>query len=328
MESLVVSNAEAQRLPHFQAAMDLFAPHLPCDAAEMRRVYLRLALRYHPDKCGEAERPQSTQLFQAIAAAYEELLKPLGSSGEVRQRVKSPVAAAAELGDLEELRRLLEQYPSMATEEDSLGVYPLMFAACGGCIGAADLLLAANADVNALNPIKWSALLYGALGDHAPMMRFLVSRGAEVTAHELILAAYTGNSKSLEALLELYEGDVTKLLTDASKKNLLHLACEGLCFLKHSAERHAQCVDLVLTWKVPVDQAEPKRGRTCLQNLVDDVRWRTRNFEASEHHMRAVENLCLQGASVTVQDYAGNSALSIVDQAGLYRLREVLFSYM
>lgn len=327
--ALVASNAETQQLPRFQDAMDLFAPYLPCDAPEMRRVYLRLALRYHPDKCPEAERSQATQLFQAIAAAYEELLKPLDSSGPgVRQRVKSPVAAAAELGDLEELRKLLEQFPYMASEEDSLGVYPLMFAACGGCVGAAELLLNANADIHAQNPIKWSVLLYAALGNHAQMVRFLVKRDAVVTGHDLVLAAYTGNSKSLEALLELYDGDVTEYITDESKKNLLHLATEGLCFLKHSAEWHAECVDLVLKWKVAVDQPEPKHGRTCLQNLVDDVRWRTRNFEASEHHMAAVESLCMHGASVTAQDSAGNSALSIADQAGLYRLKELLFSYV
>ena len=60
------------------------------------------------------------------------------------------------------------------------------------------------------------------------------------------------------------QGSLADLHTE-SGKSLLHLACEGLCFLKRSAGEHLQCVEYLLD-KVPVDQAEPKSGRTCLQN--------------------------------------------------------------
>ena len=81
-------------------ARALFEPFLPCDASQLRKVYLRLALRFHPDKLPEAERLAATELFQAIGAVYEALLRPLG--GRRPKRVKSQVAAAAELGDLKE----------------------------------------------------------------------------------------------------------------------------------------------------------------------------------------------------------------------------------
>merc|ERR1739848_667193 len=99
----------------------------------------------------------------------------------------------------------------------------------------------------------------------------------------------TGNSESLGALLELFEGSVPNVLTDQSKKSLLHLAVEGMCFLKRSAQKHAACVESILQWKVPVDMCEPSRGRTCLQNYIDDVHWKTRQFEASTCHMSVVE---------------------------------------
>ena len=35
---------------HQQDARALFEPFLPCDDVQLRRVYLRLALKYHPDK--------------------------------------------------------------------------------------------------------------------------------------------------------------------------------------------------------------------------------------------------------------------------------------
>merc|ERR1719215_1544123 len=69
---VVRKGCKSSVLPQFDAAMDLFNIHLPCDAARLRRVYLRLALQYHPDKSAESDRPLATQLFQAIAAAYEE----------------------------------------------------------------------------------------------------------------------------------------------------------------------------------------------------------------------------------------------------------------
>ena len=171
------------------------------------------------------------------------------------------------MGDLDELRRLLEEDAGRATELDDLGVSPLMFACAGGCLEAVRLLVEFRADILAKNPINWSVLLYASLGNHAHVVHWLVEQSAEVTPHELVLAAYTGNAVSLEALLDQYRGSVPELRTE-SGKSLLHLACEGLCFLKRSAEEHAQCINLVLQRQVPVDQAEPKQGRSCLQNYA------------------------------------------------------------
>ncbi|CAE7929108.1 kz, partial [Symbiodinium sp. KB8] len=324
MCALALSQSAAKQLPRLEDARELFASHLPCPPEQLRRVYLRLALLYHPDKCSPEEQREATELFQAIAAAYEELLQP--EPGQLR-RVKSRVAAAAELGELQELRRLLEEDAGRATELDDLGVCPLMFACAGGCLEAVGLLAEFRADVQAKNPINWSVLLYASLGNHAHVVSWLVEQGVEVTSHELVLAAYTGNAVSLAALLDRYKWSVTDLRTE-SGKSLLHLACEGMCFLKRSAEDHALCVDLVLQQRIPIDQAEPKQGRSCLQNYVDDVRWTTRNFEASDAHMWALERLCEEGASVSREDSAGHSALSLADANGLKKVREILFMYV
>lgn len=316
-------------LPRLEEAQNLFEEYLPCeDLLQLRRAYLRLALLYHPDKQPEEDRVAATQLFQAIAAAYEKLLRALEpDSGQQNRRVMSPVFAAAELGDLVELRRLIEERPDCVWEEDDVGVCPLMFAAAGGFVEAAELLLDKGADLHAVNPINWSVVLYAALGNHAPMVRFLVSRGGEVTGHDLILAAFTGNPASLEVLLEFYKGSVSNLCTNESRKTLLHLACEGMCFLRHSAEQHAQCVELLLKYKVPINAQEPFGKQTCLQLYVADVRWRTQHFENSSSHMQVLERLCEEGASVTVEDAEGRSALSISIENSLPRVREILFGY-
>ena len=107
---------------------------------------------------------------------------------------------------------------------------------------------------------------------------------------------------------------------------LLHLAVEGVAFLRHSAERHAECVDLVLARVADVD-ARDKDGRTALQKFVQDVRWRTRAFENSPAHLAVVERLCRAGASVAAEDPQGSCALSIAAANGLPRVREILFMY-
>eukprot|EP00438_Fugacium_kawagutii_P020945 Skav211836 [mRNA] locus=scaffold305:667220:667840:- [translate_table: standard] len=203
--SCIVARATAGPvvLPRLEDARELFEPHLPCSQQELRRVYLQLALRYHPDKCHQQA---ATELFQAIAAVYEELLKADGESATGLRRVKSRVAAAAELGELEELERLLQEDPERAGELDDLGVCPLMFAAAGGQLDAIQLLLSYGADVSAKNPINWTVLLYACLGNHGKVVRWLIqSAGAKVTPHELVLTAYTGNACGLAALIEFYE---------------------------------------------------------------------------------------------------------------------------
>ncbi|KAL6655910.1 hypothetical protein ACP70R_006736 [Stipagrostis hirtigluma subsp. patula] len=45
-------------------------------AAEVKRAYRRLALRYHPDACPPSRRAESTELFLELRRAYETLSDP------------------------------------------------------------------------------------------------------------------------------------------------------------------------------------------------------------------------------------------------------------
>merc|ERR1712137_609911 len=268
--------------------------------------------------------------FQAIAAAYEALLSP--DKGEQKtnvRRVKTAVAAAAELGDLVELRKLLMLLPdTAASEADEYGQCPLMFAAAGGSIEAAQLLLEFGADVHAKNFLDWSVSIFAALADQDAMVRWLVSQGSQVTDHELILTAWTGNSRALAVMLELYEGSLIRLFKYMNvEKTLLHMACEGLFLLKHSAEKHAECVRMLLQRGIPINLANPNTRRTCLQDYVADPQWAYR-WQQSAVHMAILEELCLAGADVGVEDADGNSAMSIATANGCEMVREVLFAYL
>ena len=105
-------------------------------------------------------------------------------------------------------------------------------------------------------------------------------------------------------------------------------ACEGLCFLKSEAYMHSACVEMLLSRDVPVDAVAPSTGRTCLQELVSNHRCKTSIYESSKIHLYTVEAPCIRGASVTLQDSAGESALSITTEAGLSSLRQLLYTYV
>lgn len=328
VDSLIVTQrvGGGEPVPTSNTAMQLFEPHLPCDEAQLRRVYLQLALRYHPDKWPAEGRKEATLLFQAIAAVYEKLMKP---QGRIVRRVKSPIAAAAELGDVVELERLLRDLPSRANEEDDAGATPLMFAAKGGSLAAANLLVRYGAELHTQTPLGWSALMWAALSDQEPMVRWLVSHGMKVTEHDLILVSFAGNAQSLRALLELFEGKAAAIRTDTSGQTLLHLTVFGMCNLpRECPERYLDCVDLLLSHNVPLDVVDLRRGRTCLQIYVGHIHWLQQRFEASAAHMELVERLCAHGANPLLKDREGKTALSLADSSGLHRVRDVLLRFV
>eukprot|EP00931_Biecheleriopsis_adriatica_P070144 TRINITY_DN43935_c0_g1_i1.p1 TRINITY_DN43935_c0_g1~~TRINITY_DN43935_c0_g1_i1.p1 ORF type:complete len:338 (-),score=36.03 TRINITY_DN43935_c0_g1_i1:118-1131(-) len=311
------------QFPRADDAMKLFEPHLPCDDTRLRRIYLKLALQYHPDKWPEDVRKEATELFQAIAGTYDKLTRPMG---RFVKRVKSRVAAAAELGDLQELEQLLESQPDTANEEDDLGATPLMFAARGGSIDTARLLVKYGASVHARTVIGWSTLTWAGLGDQGDMVRWLASQGVEATESDLELVAFAGCSNSLVALLTCFASSMALYRTDTTGSSLLHLCSYGIVNLpRDSPERYLTCVDLLLSEGVPIN-AEDKRGRTCLQVLVGHENWKLHELETSPVHLQMVRHLCSKGASPTSSDPAGNSALSLSVAAELPRVRDVLLN--
>jgi ankyrin repeat protein len=128
-------------MPLAAEARRLFDAHLPCEEAQLRKVYLRLALKFHPDKSLPEDRDAATALFQAIHEVYMKLVKGTNGRLQIERRVKTPTSAAAELGDIEELEALLKADPKRAGEPDDYGTYPIHFAAKGGSVAALELLL-------------------------------------------------------------------------------------------------------------------------------------------------------------------------------------------
>lgn len=326
-EGDVFASDESRHLPSAAEAKELFKQHMPFDnETQLRRVYLQLAMRFHPDKWPQDDRADATQLFQAIGEAYQQLLNPKGLPPPSVRRVKTRAAIVAERGDLSELRRLLAEDATRATEDDDNRATPLMFAARGGSVAAAELLLQHGADLQARNLGGWSALLFAALGDRVAMVRFLLGRGAKPSENDLLLTAYRGSAGSLEEMLKCYGSDPAAVRRTGDGKTLLHLVCDGMIDTpRNDPERYGRCLDILLREGLSVDVIDDKRGWTCLQGFIGcEMEWHSECYEESSAHMSFLERLCRHGASPAAKNRHGISALSIAADAGLDHVRDTL----
>ena len=87
---------------------------------------------------------------------------------------------ALALADVEKARAELQHDPELASSRGVHDLPALYFAAIGGSVPAAQVLLDAGADVNA--KAEAAAPIHGAvMGGHAEMVRFLVESGADVS---------------------------------------------------------------------------------------------------------------------------------------------------
>src|SRR3954463_6195516 len=67
----------------------LLGVEVDVDGAQLRRVWRRLALRWHPDRAG----PEATATFQKLSVAYAVLSDPIARAAYDRQRGTRPKRA-------------------------------------------------------------------------------------------------------------------------------------------------------------------------------------------------------------------------------------------
>ncbi|KAF2003612.1 DnaJ-domain-containing protein [Amniculicola lignicola CBS 123094] len=86
-----------------------------CTADDVKKSYRKLALKYHPDKASEADKPTATQKFQEVAFAYAVL-----SDATRRKRYDlsgSTAETVADDDDFDWLSFYRQQYDDLVTEE-------------------------------------------------------------------------------------------------------------------------------------------------------------------------------------------------------------------
>ena len=178
------------------------------------------------------------------------------------QRTALHYSASSQGADAVDCIRILLKHGADVNSWDLDGqATPLICAAASGRIELVDVLLKANADVNAgiANPTGSSALLWAVRARSFVCATRLIEAGAAVNSTRVYsetpihVAAVQGDVECLKLLLEK-QADV-RVLLGAERKNPLHLA---------ASEGNAGCIRLLLgTSKMEINSVDAK-GRTPL----------------------------------------------------------------
>jgi ankyrin repeat protein len=95
-------------------------------------------------------------------------------AGEIHDAVKA--------GDTAKVTQLLEATPLLVQEKESNGKTPLHYAALGGGVRIAELLIKKGADIEAEDNDEWTPLHMAALKGEKQVADLLLSKGANLEA--------------------------------------------------------------------------------------------------------------------------------------------------
>jgi ankyrin repeat protein/L-ascorbate metabolism protein UlaG (beta-lactamase superfamily) len=134
---------------------------------------------------------------------------------------------AAQQGDIETVKNLIQDNPELVNATDDFGNTPLHFAAAGRQNEIAEFLISQDADVNALNTVNQSILLYAAYFDNAVVAEDIIEKGARLNEQDIIGRAplhYAARQHSLGALLPLIEHGAEIDIRDSIGETPMHFA--------------------------------------------------------------------------------------------------------
>ena len=148
-----------------------------------------------------------TETTPAAGRTAEESIATM-EGGQAGVETDAALIAAAERGDEEAVRRMLEDGADVAAR-DASGRTALVAAAYGNHLGAAEALIEGGADVNAKDQTVQSAYLISTseVGDDPRLLELTLRNGADVTSLDsydgtgLIRAADRGHVRIVEKLL-------------------------------------------------------------------------------------------------------------------------------
>jgi ankyrin repeat protein len=177
---------------------------------------------------------------------------------------------AAKAGDLTKVKTLLKVNPDLITSKDAgNGWGPLHYAAYGGHVEMAELLVALGADVNAKGKNNWAPLHIAARDNRKAMVEWLVAHGADINAKDdrgwvpLHFAANNNHKDAIESLLA-HRAKVND--KDDKGYTPLHLAAKCSPY-KIDMQYDKNVVELLLTHGAEVN-AKSNKGETPLHLAV------------------------------------------------------------
>lgn len=159
----------------------------------------------HPDLVAVPGQDGDTPLLLAAYYRADEIVQMLVERG-------APVSVfeAAAIGDVQRVRRMLDDQPELASSFSHDGWTPLHLASHFGRLAVVELLLARRAEVNARskNALANTPLHAALAGGHGRTARRLVEEGADVNAVE------AGGYTPLHQAADLGDTEMVRLLLD------------------------------------------------------------------------------------------------------------------
>ena len=134
---------------------------------------------------------------------------------------------AVQQGNLERVTTLIEENSEFVNLADENGQTPLHFASAGRQNDIAEFLISRDADVNALNSVNQSVLLYAAYFDNAVITENLIDKGARLNDQDIFGRApihYAARQHSIGALLPLIENGAEVDIRDSIGETPMHFA--------------------------------------------------------------------------------------------------------
>ncbi len=263
------------------------------------------------------------------------------------------ISTAAQLGDLERVRALLDERPERANELPTSSDYyngvPLRCAAKGGHLEVVRLLLERGADPNRPEAVApFGGALYEAIGGkHWEIVKLLLAHGANASGHvessgncywrakrdgapAEILKLLASHGGMLDAELASYDGDIEALA-------LMLTANPQLCVYEHMSTDDEEVLRLVMRFQPSVLSKKSFNGAKS----VEHARWlldhgidpRTPNWlGVTPLHRLAIEGkiemaaLCLEyGAEIDpIDDEYSSTPLGWAARAGRKEMLEWL----
>jgi ankyrin repeat protein len=141
--------------------------------------------------------------------------------------VADEIHDAVQQGEIEPVKTLVEENIELANLADEFGQTPLHLAVFGNQNEIAEYLISKDADINALNGVNQSVLLYAAYVDNGEMVEMLIAQGASMDDPDIfgrVPLHYAARQHSLGALLPLIDNEAEIDIKDNIGETPLHFA--------------------------------------------------------------------------------------------------------
>ncbi len=205
----------------------------------------------------------------------------------------TPLAVAAERGNMDIIKMLVEEGGAKINEVSSYGVTPLIAAAAAGNTEATQYLIAHGADVTAKDDLGKTALLHAAAKNNKALITNLIKLNSAATE----LADITGNTPLMYAAQAGALGNVQALVANGANVNYKN-PNNGLNALAVAA---AEGQDATVRYLV-------RNGADI--NITDSHKRTPLFYAMSTDQTRTFETLINLGADVNAKDENGQTVLT------------------